>query len=1050
MQRLLDLLSKFGLGQYGELFTVENIDIDVLSALTDEDLKELKMPIGDRRRMRRLVDEIQAAGAIAEPARPVADPLRTSQAVTAATSELRQVSVLFADIVGSTRLSEQIDVEDYRSILASFHDLCVEILGRHGGAPHNFLGDGVVACFGFPQAAEDDAVRASQSAIDIAERVAEIATPMATVLAVRVGVATGIVITERLSRASTESTVPVAGSVMNLAARLQAVAEPGTVLVDSNTRRHLSRGFEITFNGKCDLKGFTHAQDSWTITRAHPDQDAANDARSPGTAPLIGRRDELAFLKLRWQAVSERSGFVLISGEPGIGKTRLVNKFVEELGLSDDQVERMECHASASLRPLHPLIRLIEDACQLHQRMDVSERREKLHRWLTDVYGANAAVANTITQLVAPKAGGRIVEDGATTTERRLILFDVLLQFLKLFGDTTPQLLIIEDMQWIDPTTEELLVRWAELMAPEGILVLCTYRSDHSPRLLGEQRVTALSLSRLEEQEATQLVRSLPGSDSLLPWQLDEIVTRSDGVPIFLEEMAKSLLETNEDDAAQALDALSSRVALPTTLNGYLLARFDRVPSAHLLAPIGAAIGRRFDAKLLATVSGVPEHEEMPVLDHLVAAGLLTREGGGQSPVFAFKHSLVQDAVYQTMPRSRRMRVHLGIAEHLEQNEFVLVERHPELLARHLIGAEDFARACAAFQAAAISAQNALANVEAVAYLSGALDANDRTPVSSAKVDREIELRELLSASLEKTSWGSRALSENLHRLRELNRDRGHGDKLLIVMSGLAGVHLIDGKVSKAAAIGEEILALFDEQDMIAQCLGIRCRAFSRFMMSNFEPAIEAFREVHRLYREIDHEKMKKFYPADLSLVTGSMICWSHALMGDRIAFARELGATQQMIDGATDRWSQVYATMILAAACQSIGDVDSCLRLTSRSLPIAEDLKADYWRAWGGILRGWVNAMSDRGSNACAEIEREIQRYETTGSRQMLPYAKLLLAEARNALGDRDGARALADELTCSRVPAEIRYIDAALERLRHNLAADLSENGLRDRQRP
>lgn len=1021
MKTLDDILSAHGIGNYSDLLREHRIDVDVFGELSAEDLKELGIPLGDRKRILAIAREL----AQPDPARnDIASGWKETDVY--ADSEIRQITALFADLVGSTQLAEDLMVEEYHSALTAFHESSAQVVLGHDGTPVRFIGDAILACFGYPSAAEDDATRAVHAASEIVEQVRTIRTAHGGTLAARVGIATGVAMTGEVLGQGKPSFGPASGAILNLAARLQALAEPGSVLIDDNTRGLLRKDFNLLDLGKKELKGFAEPRGVWQVEAM---ADAIPVAGPVGReTPLVGRKEELDRLRRHWRDADRKGSFVLVTGEAGIGKSCLVEEFIVQSALPDAQVMRLECQPNETLRPLHPVVQLIEGIAGTRWTRDLIEQRKRLHAWLVDSLKLSPRTVDLIAQFaLGPPTDA--TDDGISARERKAEIFDVLVQIVERQGLDQPRLYFLEDIHWIDPTTEEFLDHLAERIAPLRALVICTYRPDHAPAFVGEANVRLVSLSRLDGEQSADVMRGVLGNRILPPDIVAEIVSRGEGVPFFVEELTRSAIEAATHPGTGACDRNPG--TLPTTLRGSLLARLDRVPSMQKIAPVGAAIGRAFRRSLLLGVAGVPENEAEPILNSLIDTGLITVHGSDEDPRYAFKHALVRDAAYETMPRVRRAGVHRKIAEVLEAESISEEPTRPEVLAWHWSEAQEHEKACERWQVAAAAALRASASTEAVAHIHAALDANEKSRKGSGKRDRELNLREMLFVPLEVTNWGSSEIASNIERMQQLHEELRPTHVPIGVLHGLSGYHVIGGRVALARKYADEILAKSSPTDLVAKALGMRCQAFCDFLSGDFDGAIPKFREIQTLCRSIDRKIIARFYHADTALVAQCMICWALGLRGDERELEREAEIASRMISEVQVPWDQVYALHLMSSAYQCIGDASQCMAYVSRALPLAFERGLDYWIGWGSVLKGWAMTCSDASTQGIPEMQEGLRRYASTGSKQMIPYAKTLLADAHRIAGHITETRALLCELAMERDPAEVRYVDVLIDRI-------------------
>src|SRR5215471_14311368 len=672
---IADWLRGLGLEKYASAFDENAINWDVLSELTTDDLKEIGVAaVGDRRR---LLAAIAALGEGASPAAPA--PLPSS---AAAEAERRQLTVIFCDLVGSTPLSTRFDPEDLREIVGAYHRCVADTVGRFGGFVPKYMGDGVLVYFGYPEAHEDDAERAVRAVLAVIDAVGRLAIQEA--LNVRIGIATGLVVVGDLIGAGAAQERGVVGETPNLAARLQALARAGTLVIADGTRRQIGTLFEIEDLGPQPLAGFGERQRAWRVVGESGVVSRFEALRS-GTTPLIGRDEELDLLLRRWQqAKSGEERVVLVSGEPGIGKSRLTAALSQHIGSEPHTRLRYFCSPHDQDSALYPFIGQLERAAGFTRDDTNATKLDKLEALLGD--GAEPGDLSLIAEMLSVSGGERLPRLDLSPQRKKERTLAALLRQLQALARRQPVLMIFEDLHWIDPTSREVLDLTVESIAALPVLLVATYRPEFQPPWVGGSQVTVIALNRLGRSEGATLVHRLAGNRGTLPPDIvNELVERADGVPLFVEELTKAVVEAGTDRGHGSISAVPpSSLAVPATLHASLLGRLDRLgPAAKNVAQVGAAIGRDFSYELLAAAAPHAEPELQQALRRLVEAGLVFQRGMPPAAEYLFKHALVQDTAYSTLLRARRQALHRRIAEALEQRFPESVETRPEILAHH-------------------------------------------------------------------------------------------------------------------------------------------------------------------------------------------------------------------------------------------------------------------------------------------------------------------------------------------------------------------------------
>jgi class 3 adenylate cyclase len=725
--------------------------------------------------------------------------------------ERRQVTVLICDLVGSTALSARLDPEDMREVIVAYHRCCAETIAGSGGFVAKYLGDGVLAYFGYPQADEDDAERAVRGALALIEAVSRLAARNDAPPQVRIGIATGtVVIGEELSAGESKERSAV-GETPNLAARLQALAEPGQIVISQSTRRLLGRLFEYRDLGSVMLKGFVEPVNAYQVVGISTVESRFDARHGAKLTPLVGREEELGLLQRRWhQARMGEGRVVLVAGEPGIGKSRLTVALQERLQDEPHSELRFFCSPHHTDSALYPLISQLERAAGFERTDAPAQRLAKLKAVVLPTSGdADEDVALLADLLSLPTEGHRrLLEMSAQKRKDKTLA--AFLNRLDGLARQGPVLMVLEDAHWIDPTTRELLAMAIERVAHLPALLVVTYRPEFEPPSIGQAHVTLLALNRLDQRQRMALVERVVGDNALPHGLAAEIAERADGIPLFIEELTKAVLEAGgQGDLGRTSMPPSPKLVVPVTLQASLMARLDHLgPVAKEIAQIGAAIGREFSYELLAAVAHRSDDELRWALDRFSDAGLVFRRGVAPDATFLFKHALVRDAAYGTLLRRQRQQLHGEIAAVLDREFPGLVKTQPEMLAHHCAEAGHADRAIEFYMAAAKRAVAASSNGEAVGHLTKGLALVEKLPEAAR---RATELRLLFALSvplIHLKGYGAPEVEAAFGRCRQLCGDLGHGPELFHSLYGLWGYHLLRARLQDAAVLSAELLEL--------------------------------------------------------------------------------------------------------------------------------------------------------------------------------------------------------------------------------------------------
>jgi len=737
MQQIADWLEKLGMSEYADRFAENRIDFSVLPDLTDQDLEKLGVLLGDRRKMLRAIAKLEAVDA------PVA--IATTAPATPRsvdTAERRQVTVMFSDLVGSTALSARMDPEDLREVISAYQKCVADTVARFGGFVAKYMGDGVLIYFGYPQAHEDDAERAVRAGLELVAAVGGLKThaPLQT----RVGIATGLVVVGDLIGSGASQKQAIVGETPNLAARLQGVAEPNGVVIAESTRSLVGNLFELEDLGSQEIKGIAGVVRAWTALRPASVESRFDALHASGLTELVGREEELEILLRRWSKAKTGEGqVVLLSGEPGIGKSRLTAALLERLASEPHTRLRSFCSPQHTDSALYPIISQLERAAGFVHDDTPHAKLDKLDTLLGQS-ATSAPDASLLGAMLSLPNDGRYPSLELAPPERRQRTLFALVSQVVAFSRQNPVLMIFEDAHWTDPTSLELLDHVVNTIPGLRVLLIVTFRPEFEPPWIGRPHVTALTLNRLAEREVGAMIDGVIGNKLLSANIRQDIIERTDGIPLFVEEMTKALLEAEGEGAAIAAAVPSPAVAVPASLHASLMARLDRLGPAKEVAQIGAAIGREFSHALLAAVVRKPEMELNSALDRIVVAGLLFRQGTPPHATYLFKHALVQDAAYDTLLREPRRALHARIAETLESQFADIAENRPEMVARHCTQAGLIEKAAAFWGKAGLQSLERSALVEASEQLARALSQIETLPSTPAQRQAHMKLQAML------------------------------------------------------------------------------------------------------------------------------------------------------------------------------------------------------------------------------------------------------------------------------------------------------------------
>jgi class 3 adenylate cyclase/tetratricopeptide (TPR) repeat protein len=1044
-------LRSLGLERYEAAFRENEINDRVLPSLTQEDLKEIGVgPVGHRRILLEAIAALRADATGKAPSAEVATASATPSASPEDRAERRQVTVMFSDLVGSTALSARMDPEDLREVISAYQKCVAEIVGRLGGFIAKFMGDGVLVYFGYPQAHEDDAERAVRAGLELVAAVGGLKThaPLQT----RVGIATGLVVVCDLIGSSASQEQAIVGETPNLAARLQGVAEPNSVVIAESTRKLVGNLFELEDLGSQELKGISGAVRAWAALRPASVESRFDALHATGLTELVGREEELELLLRRWSKAKSGEGqVVLLTGEPGIGKSRLGAALLERLASEPHTRLRYFCSPQHTDSAFYPIISQMERAAGLAHDDTTHAKLDKLDAVLAQTSTPSQDAALFAEMLSLPN-DGRYPSLDLAPEERRQRTQEALAAQLAGLTRQRPVLMIVEDAHWVDPTSLEVFGRTVDQIKTLSVLLIVTFRPEFNAPWAGRSHVTSLALNRLGEHEAAAIIARIVGNKDLPADVTAEIVERTDGIPLFVEEMTKAVLEAeSEGEARQTAAAVpSSALAVPASLHASLMARLDRLGPAKELAQIGATIGREFSHALLVAVVRKPEAEVLTALDRLVSAGLVFRQGVPPYATYLFKHALVQDAAYGTLLREPRRALHARIAEILEREFVDISEAQPELLARHCTEAGLIEKAVGLWGKAGQRSLERSALVEAIAQLSRALDQIATLPATPALRREQIKLQVALINPLFHTKGyaapETKAAAERARLLIEQAEAVGEPpEDPLLLFSVLysfwvANYVAFNGNVCRDLAA--QFLALAEKQEAtVPLMIGHRLMGTSLLFTGDITQGRAHFDQALALYDPGEHRSLAARFGQDVRVAILSyrsfalwVLGYADAALADTdqaLSDAREIG------QAATLMYALAHAPLTLSER----GDYTRASAIADEVVALADEKGALIWKAFGMMNQGRLFALTGKASNAFQMITSGLSAWRSTGTTVRIPLYLSYLSRAYAELGQFDNAwRCIGEALTAVETTKET-WFEAEVHRIAGEIALLSSE---------
>jgi class 3 adenylate cyclase/tetratricopeptide (TPR) repeat protein len=933
-------------------------------------------------------------------------------------AERRQLTVLFCDLVGSTPLSAQLDPEEFREVMRAYYDTCGKAIARFDGYIAQYLGDGLIVFFGHPLAHEDDAQRAVRAGLGIVEAVGQLNVTLSerygTSLAVRLGCHTGLVVVGEVV-GETRHEITALGETPNIAARLQTVAAPNTLVIGALTYQLLGGQFNCRSLGTPTLKGVSAPLEVYEVLNERTARTRLEAMGSVGLTPLVGRAAEVRSLEVRWSRAASGTGqVVLVTGEAGIGKSRLVHALSEHV--AEQQGWLTSCQGSPYHRDtaFHPLIDLLERVVLHFEPADsTADRLRKLEGFLMQrglpLDGALPGLCSllSISQIPEDESAPLPPEQQKQKTMRALL--DVLLSS----ADTRPLLFVVEDLQWVDPTTLEFLTTLIERVHTTRILALFTCRPDFESPWVGNPNVSEMRLGRLAPGDAAELTGSVAQGKSLPDEIVEQVVSRTDGVPLFVEELTKMLLESgllDEHADRYELSGALPTMTIPNTLHDSLMARLDRLSTVKGLAQLGAAVGREFSYALLQAVSPWTEDLLKEALAQLVTAEFLYQNGSPPEATYRFKHALIQDAAYQSLLKSTRRQHHLRIATAIEAAFPDVVKNQPELLAHHYTEARLIPQAVPYWEAAGRRALQRYANQEAANHASRGLELLGTMPETADRARQELALQLLLGSSMSFVN-GPHSGAPNYTRARELAREIGAVPEMFPALAGLGYAQIVSGHMHEARALAEEFLELAPRDDPLLPAVGHWLLAYTAWWQGDFVDVHMHSRQGLDHYQPEQHGAFVAAYANDPGVVCGYLSALSDWVLGypDRavctmestVARARDLG----------DPASLGLVLLMSAQLAQLRRDPDIARAHAEEGFALAAEHGHHAVSLWCLLPRGWAVAQQGDPARGLSDITVAMDRRRAFGIRAVWPWFLALAADARTTLGDFEQARADLDE---------------------------------------
>jgi class 3 adenylate cyclase len=931
-------------------------------------------------------------------------------AVRTPAAERRQLTVFFADLVGSTALAESLDPEDLRELYSRYQALCAEAIQRYEGFIAQYLGDGILAYFGYPAAHEDDAARAVRAALEVLARASEIAVggirpPL------RIGIHTGLVVVGDVGATGRREQLAL-GEAPNVAARLQAEASPDAIVVSDATRGLLGGQFALEELGSRTLKGISRPMQIYRVL-GHSTASRFQAMKSAyGLVPFVGREREVKAIRAAWaEAAGGQGQCVLLRGEAGMGKSRLMDAARHTAAPQLHEIFEAQCSPYQINSPLYPIAEMIERRLGIEERMSAANKLDLLEQFSAgrgvDVAQATAALAG----LLSVPVQGRYSESDLPPAKRLQMAVDLIADLLVHAVDGTPVLLLIEDLHWADPSTLDLLAEIAARVPNRPAMMICTTRPEFSPAWLCRPHCTDMQVRALTTQDARALVAHVAGRKRLPASVVEEIAKRTGGIPLFIEAVTRTVLSSgllmDLEDRYELTGPLPSGL-IPATVQDSLMARIDRLGPDKPVAQLAATIGRESGFELLQAVLGWPAAPLTAALQRMVELGLVLEDGAPPSASYTFSHSLIQDAAYESLLRKTRQEFHHKIAEALLQRFPEMAETKPELLARHHEGAGRMPEATTGWMKAGQQARNRLALRECEAHLRKAISLLQTLPEDDpTRLQSEMEAQLALGQALTETAgWASREVEAAFTRAGELCTKANNYVGLYQVLTALSGTHFLRGEqlqaLEAATRVHEMAIAMADPVLVIAAC---HAASYPAYYMADFSLVRKYAEEALPLATPDRERVLMGLLHIPSSYATSHVLGMSLWCLGYPDQAERHWAWGRALIEDLNIEAAKTYELGFMLHAHHLRGDKNAIAATVEQAYTRALDAGYVFWSTQAHFFRGWAQAMSGDTQAGIAEMKAALESYLLTGTGLNLPYFWLMLAEAQLKAGELDEA---------------------------------------------
>jgi class 3 adenylate cyclase/predicted ATPase len=1063
LDQAIAMLQRRGRLTYGALKRQFNLDEAYLEDLKAELIEGQRLAVDEDGRVLVWTGRTDVPSRTTPPAPQLGPPPSTADvqpiqvlppptAPQSADAERRQLTVLFCDLVDSTQLSSQLDPEDYRDVVRAYQKVCAEVITRFDGHIAQLLGDGLLVYFGYPQAHEDDPHRAVRTGLGILDAVGDLPQGLQPAkgiqLALRLGIHTGLVVVGEMGSTGRQEQLAL-GETPNVAARIQGLAQPNTLVVSHATYRLIQGYFACQDLGAQTLRGVSESVHVYRVLQESGARGRLDVAATRGLTPLVGREQEVGLLLERWEQTKAGQGHVvLLTGDAGIGKSRLVQVLQDHV--ANEPSVRWECRSVPYYQntALYPIVDLLQRTLRWQPHHTPEEKLTTLAQALSQY---RLPVEESV-QLFAPLLSLPLPEDhypplNLSPQRRRQKTLETIIAILLELAEHQPGLFIVQDLHWTDPTTLELLNLVIDQTPTASLLTLLTCRPHFQPTWSHRSYLTEITVNRLSHTQVEQIVTGMTDGTSFPAEVLQQIIAKTDGVPLFVEEITKAILESGQLKAVDGhyeLTGSFSAFAIPATLQDSLMARLDRLVTAKAVAQYAAVIGRQFPYALLQAVSQLDEAILQHELGRLVEAEIVYQRGVPPQATYTFKHALIQDAAYQSLLKSTRQQYHQRIAQVLEAQFPETAETEPELVAHHYTEAGLTEQAVSYWHKAGQRASERSAHVEAISHLTKGLELLKILPETPQRLQRELDVLIALGASLLAVKgYAAGAVRETYTYARQLCQHLEDPYQLFPVLRGLHMYYHVRAELQTAHTLGEQLLTLAQQVQDTAMLVAAH-RALGTTLAFVGMPAsahthltqgmVQYDLQQHRAYAWLYGEDAGVFCRSQ-----GARTLWHLGYPDQALAWNEAAVMLAQQI---AHPFSLSFALSAAAMFHQFRREVRLTHKRAEAAINLAQEQGFPFWLALDTILRGWTLAQRGEAQEGIEQMSQGLTAWRATGAELLRPYFLALLADVHGTLGEPEaGLTVVTEALTLMDTTGE-RWYEPELHHLQGELLLQQSSD--------